>query len=1054
MRCAFCLLLLLFHCHYLVVAALAQGTTATLSGTVTDQNGAVIPDASIAVINIARGFQRTGTTNDHGTFVVPLLPPGNYTVKAEHTGFTPAEVRDVVLNVNDQVAMKIRMSVGTFSQTVQIVEGSPLINESTGVATVVDRQFVANLPLNGRSFQSLITLTPGVVITGPKISGNTGQFSVNGQRTNANYFTIDGVSANIAASASQNPSQLLGGSLPGVTASGGMNNLVSIDALQEFKVLTSSYAAEFGRTPGGQISIVTRSGTNDFHGTLFEYFRNDVLDANDWFANRGGLKKPPLRQNDFGGVVGGPVLFPRFGDGGQQPWYNGRNRTFFFFSYEGLRLRQPQVASNAEVPSISLRQSALPQVQPFLNAFPVPNGPELSNGLAFFSAGYSIPSTLDATSIRIDHTINSRVNFFARFNEAPSSTVPRSSTRLSSPSPVEIDARTLTTGITFAVTPQVINEFRANYSRVTGENFSVLDNFGGAVPVPVSQIFPTFAPVAHSQFAFTLAFSTFPEIRIGLNSANRQRQINLVDSLSLIHGAHTVKFGFDYRRLSPIFLPTEYFQNPFFLSAAAVRAATASIVQVLAQRASHPLFMNFSAFAQDTWKATPRLTLSYGLRWEVNPGPIGANGDDALTATGLDNLATAVVAPKGTPLYKTRYNNFAPRFGLAYQVSQAPGKETILRGGIGIFYDLGTGQTGQAFGSSAPFIGGAKNTFNAPFPLVGTVAEPNPIDSKPFRITAFDPSLTLPRTYQWNIAVEQSLGTNQTISASYIGALGRQLNNFEQHPISGNPEINTIRFIGNKATSDYHAMQLQFQRRLFRGLQALASYTWSHSIDKVSSDIGFGLDRGSSDFDVRHAFSAAITYNVPAPSPHKLVGALLSNWSIDSIIHAQSATPVDLLASSSVNLAGQITNIRPDLIAGIPLYLNDPKAPGGRRFNNTVDPSRPGCKGPFCIPPTTRQGTLGRNVLRAFPLNQVDLTLRRQFSLTERVKLQFRSDFFNIFNHPNFGDPNGTLTSGTFGEATTVFGKSLGSGGIGGGFSTLYQIGGPRSTQISMKLQF
>src|SRR6266853_4768029 len=255
LRCAFCLLVL--PCHSSLDAALAQGTTATLSGTVTDQNGAVIPDVSIAVINIAQGFQRSATTNGEGAFVVPLLPPGHYTVKAEHNGFTPTEVRDVVLNVNDQVAMKIHMNVGTVSQTVQIVEGGSLINESPAGCTVIDRQFVANLPLNGRSFQSLITLAPGVVQTKINAGNNTGQFSVNGQRSNANYFTVDGVSANIDAPASSNVSQTIGGSLPGLTAFGGTNNLVSVDALQEFKVLTSSYAAEFGRTPGGQIQIVT-----------------------------------------------------------------------------------------------------------------------------------------------------------------------------------------------------------------------------------------------------------------------------------------------------------------------------------------------------------------------------------------------------------------------------------------------------------------------------------------------------------------------------------------------------------------------------------------------------------------------------------------------------------------------------------------------------------------------------------------------------------------------------------------------------------------------------
>ena len=332
-RKSLCLMLLLMLHGSFLTNAHAQSATATLSGIVIDQTGAVIPGVKIAVISIAQGFQRNAMTSDEGIFIVSQLPPGSYTVKAEHDGFTPAEVRDVVLNVNDQKTIKVYLKVGNISQTVEIVDGSSLIDDSAAVGTVVDRRFVSNLPLNGRSFHSLITLTPSVVLTKAS-ADNPGQFSINGQRGNANYFMVDGVGANIAVTRNINVSQTLGGSLPGLTAQGGTNSLVSVDALQEFKVLTSTYAPEFGRSPGGQISIITRSGTNDFHGTLFDYFRNDVFDANDWFANATRQPKPKERQNDFGGVLGGPVLLPRFGEGGRQPWYDGHNRTFFFASYE------------------------------------------------------------------------------------------------------------------------------------------------------------------------------------------------------------------------------------------------------------------------------------------------------------------------------------------------------------------------------------------------------------------------------------------------------------------------------------------------------------------------------------------------------------------------------------------------------------------------------------------------------------------------------------------------------------------------------------------------
>src|SRR3569832_729763 len=311
----------------------AQGATATLSGIVIDENGAVISRANIAVISIAQGFERTADTNEEGSFVVSLLPPGNYTVKAELEGFTPAEFRDVVLNVNDQRNIKITLKVGKLaSQIVDVLDSPALLDESSAVGTTVDRQFVSNMPLNGRSVQPLINLSPGVVLT-KATSTEGGQFSVNGQRANANYFTVDGVSANIGVSIGGTPFQASTGSLPDLAVSGGTNNLVSLDALEEFKIQTSSYAAEYGRTPGAQVQLITRAGTNQFHGTVYEYFRNEAFDAYDWFNNARKLAKPATRQSDFGFVLGGPILIPRFGEGGRHPLFYGKNSTFFFLSY-------------------------------------------------------------------------------------------------------------------------------------------------------------------------------------------------------------------------------------------------------------------------------------------------------------------------------------------------------------------------------------------------------------------------------------------------------------------------------------------------------------------------------------------------------------------------------------------------------------------------------------------------------------------------------------------------------------------------------------------------
>ncbi len=1043
---------------FCLTSSYAQSATAALSGTVEDPKGAVVPGASIVLINADQGSQRLTTTNSEGSFVFPLLPPGRYSITATAVGFAPVEIKGLVLNVNDQSLLKIRLNIGNVSQTVDIVDGVPLVNESPAVSTIVDRQFIGNLPLNGRSFQSLIALTPGVVLTKTSVLAQ-GQFSVNGQRASTNYFTVDGVSANIGASSGTYPGQSGAGSLPGLSAFGGTNNLVSIDALQEFKIQTSTYAPEFGRTPGAQISIITRAGTNRFSGTLFEYFRNDVLDANDWFANANRQAKPAERQNDFGGVFGGPLV---------------KNQVFFFFSYEGLRLRQPQVGTT-DVPSLVSRQIASLAIQPFLNAYPRPTGPDRPNGLATFAASFSNPSTLNATSIRVDENVNSKLMLFGRYNYAPSETIGRGgpAQTLNTLTLSRSKTQTLTVGGTYVVTPRLSNDLRFNYSRNSAETLLTLDDFGGAVVPSPSVLFPSGISNERALFAMFLGGGAQRSgLFLGRNPTNIQRQLNLVDSLSLLTGDHQLKFGGDYRRLSPIFsAPEESLQlifggvgtpgSPATGTALSGRITLATISsQVSSQEV---IFDNFSIYGQDTWKVSPRLSLTYGIRWEVNPPPHEANGRDPLVLTQISDPSTFAFAPRGTPLWKTTHNNVAPRVGAAYRLSNDPGRELVVRGGFGIFYDLGNGQAANAFTASFPFTA-QKPLSNAPFPLSAIDATPpvaGVIPSMSDSIYVFDPKLKLPRVYQWNISVERSLRESQSITASYVAAVGRRLLRLVRlqnisPTIRGNININQ-----GEATSDYHAMQLQFQRRLSRGFQAIASYAWSKSLDIGSSDstvstpaFRFGLlqDRGPSDFDVRHAFSGALTYNLPAPHIGYIGNKLLSDWSIDSIITAHSATPVNVTYSATIAGLGGFA-LRPDLLLGVPLYLEDPTLAGGRKLNPSA----------FVFTTTARQGTLGRNALRGLGLSQVDLAVRRQFNLTERVNLQLRTEVFNLFNHPNFGDPSGNLgsvvngalvRSSSFGLSSTMLGRSLGTGGLTGGFNPLYQVGGPRSIQFSLKLNF
>jgi hypothetical protein len=1031
----------------------AQSTNAFLAGRVTDPSQAAVAEAKVSAINTATNFHYDTATNGAGEYTLANLSPGTYQIEIEKPGFKKLVRPDVILHVQDVLAMDFELSVGGSRETVTVQGGAPLVNtESATVSTVVDHTFVQDMPLNGRSFQTLFLLTPGSVVTTTAYD-DQGQFSVNGQRADANYFSVDGVSANFGVTGFFPLLQAAGGALPALSASGGTNSLVSVDAVQEFRVQTSSFAAEFGRTPGGQVSILTRSGTNAFHGTLFEYLRNDVLDANDWFSNFNHLAKPEERQNDFGGVFGGPI------------W---KDCTFFFFSYEGLRLRQPSTQETV-VPDLASRQEAPASMQPFLNAYSLPNGAEVAPGLAQFNASFSDPSSLDAYSIRIDHIINSKLTLFGRYNYSPSSLesrgpLPAPYTVLSTVQSEDSSVQTLTLGLNQLLTTGMSNEVRTNYSNQRlGTNFS-LDSFGGAVPLPDSALFPSGNSSTNALFeVFILGAGEFSQ---GKQAIDEQRQINIIDNFSWSKGSHQLKFGVDYRWLSPFSSPYSYSQFAEFSgvtsSPGGALSGSALFADVAATKSTALLVHNYSFYGQDTWKITPRFTLTYGLRWDINPPLRGKNlANQPFTVTGLSDPATLALAPRGTPLYDTTSGNVAPRVGVAYQLRQT----TVLRGAFGIFYDLGYGSLG---GVSFYFpsvieriIAPSSSCPSGPpgicFPLSPTEAVAPQLTTSPpvGTIVVADPHLQLPRTYEWNVALEQSLGRSQSLSTTYIGALGRDLLRVT-NIYNPNPDFRQVNLTDNSATSDYQALQIKFQRRLARGLQALASYTFSHSIDNASTDafanyLGTpsfianpNIDRGNSDFDIRHSFTAGVTYSLPSPQWNKFASATLGGWSVDSFILARSAPPVDITGAPFFGPGGTALYPRPNVVPGVPLVLYGSLYPGGKIFNSAA----------FTEPNPGTQGDFGRNVLRGFGATQADVALQRQFHLTERLNLRFRSEFFNIFNHPNFGPPNNSLTSSLFGYSTATLASSLGSGGANGGFSPLYQIGGPRSIQLALKLQF
>ena len=814
---------------------------------------------------------------------------------------------------------------------------------------------------------------------------------------------------------------------------------------RSFRIQTSTYAPEFGRTPGGQVSIVTRSGTNQFHGAAFDYFRNDVLDANDWFANSAGLKKPQERQNDFGGTFGGPIL---------------KNRTFFFFSYEGLRLRLPRTALTT-VPDIPARQNASIALQPYVKAFPLPNGPEVGDGIAQFNASFSNSSSLDAYSLRVDHTLNAKLRLFGRYNYSPSDLVQRGvfDDALSTVFPARMTVTTATVGGTWTVSSGLVNDVRLNYSRADGSGHFILDDFGGAVPL-ASVPFPASFDTGNSIFLLQILALTQSTLSTGRLQRNLQRQINLVDSVSLQKGSHTIKFGVDYRRLAPRFDPIQYSQQATFVDVPSFEGGELAFSAIRSGIGGTLFFYNLGAYAQDTWRLLPRLTLTYGLRWDVDFAPSSSATLVAVSGFNASDLSHLALAPAGTPPFNTTYQNLAPRLGVAYQLHQKQAVLTVLRGGFGLFYDLATSEFASTIGAGSYPFGGFRRQSGGTFPLSSADAAP-PANTFNHDLSGFDPHLQLPYTLQWNLALEQSLGRLQSLSASYLGSSGRRLlqSTFLFAP---SPSLSSAAIVANTATSDYNALQVQFQRRLSRGFQTLASYSWQHSIDSASAGSlgnvsnalipGIGnVNRGPSDFDVRHAFSAGITYELPIFNRSVLAKTVLSGWAIQSVVQARSATPVDVSDASFFELNNSFADVRPDVVPSQPLYVYGPQYPGNKAFNPSA----------FTSPPMdvngnpVRQGTLGRNGLRGFGATQWDLAVHREFPIAESLKLQFRGEIFNLLNHPNFGAPSGLFGFGGFGLSTQTLAQSLSGGNVGSGaFSPLYQVGGPRSIQFALKLFF
>jgi len=763
---------------------------------------------------------------------------------------------------------------------------------------------------------------------------------------------------------------------------------------------------------------------------------------NDYY----GYPKGRERQNDFGGTLGGPILIPGL--------YDGKSKSFFFFSYEGLRLTSPQAATPVEVPDQTLRQQAPSALRPLLNAFPVANGgPDGNNdGFEYYIESVSYPSSLNNTSVRLDHRLGDKLSVFGRFANSPSDTTAYT---LAIRQTTKMPVQTVTLGTTYAITPRQANEMRLNFTGSHGQSLDQSTNLGAATSLSLSSL-PgpnrSAFPVNNSELDAIFQFANFTSFSLS-NLPADQRQWDLTDTHSWVIGRHSFKAGVDWRRLQTSLPSWNPLEEIAFTSESQVLTNTPSYaaVQTWGGSKDKPVYQNFSGFVQDDWKATSHLALAFGLRWDVNPAPTNPGGPSPYTADKIVDIATTKLAPQGTPLWKTDWLGFAPRIGMAYQFHPASQRNTVLRAGAGIFYD--PGNTTDSLGFQGIGFISAVQVSSPSYPLTSaqltlpppSTAIPYGEDNSSTTVVGYDPSLKLPYSLQYNLAIEQALSGRETLTLGYVGSGGRRLlTTFDAYPASvGNANFgaNTVlALIQGRASSSYSSFQARYQRSLSKGLQALTSYTWSHSIDNASNNFNiYYLLRASSDFDIRHNLQAAITYvTSKAPSMGKM-SAFLGDWGFDLRAQARTALPVDIIVTQALNPNGEYVQYQPNRVAGQSLYLYCKAYPGGKIINYNA----------FAVAANGVQGNLPRNDARAFGVAEVDTAIRRDITIHDQLRLQFRAEAFNLFNHPMFGAVYNYLYYGP-----SLFGYAYSTLNSQGNLNSLYQTGGPRSLQLSLKLSF
>jgi hypothetical protein len=973
------------------VSAYAQAA-AYIYGRVVDPSGAAVPGAGVTLVNEDSGFRHATQSQPDGSYAAGVLTPGDYKITVRKDGFRTMIRFHVRLAEVAPARADFALSLGSVQETITVEGASSALNrDAPAVAMTLAREDIDRLPLNGRGVLGLMELGPSATVV-PATRGDAGQLVTDGQRANTNYFTVDGVSANNGVSAGGLPAQTTGGALPVMSAFGSLDSLISPDSVQEFRIQSSSSPSSFGRLPGANISLVSRSGSDEFHGAASFGFRHELLGANDWMANQQGEARAALREENASGTFGGPL------------W---RNRTFFFLSYERMSLRQPFAWVQA-VPSLQARSEAPAWALPALDLFPEPNGGPLSEGLGEWAGRSSRPGSLDTGSLRLDHSLTGHVALFGRYSYSPS----RNEFGSTQINHLNFRSWSGTVGMNVHAGGETVVDFRLNQSDSSAR--SVWSGNAGCELLPIAAEFLSAAPTCDLLVRFLIG--GVGQLVSGPEGARRQRQFQFVQSAGWKHAAHSLRLGTDFRRIVPERRDSNATLSLIADNLPALDNGNIWIGRSAAESASTPV-RELSVWAQDTWQLGRRLTLSAGLRWEYSPAP---------TSAGIYFLGPNGFEQETRPLWSKPYGHYAPRLGISF----SPGRtgRTILRAGAGLYYDSSVSITTDAINSGPLSINSFTSSRYSPFSALLSYG--------------FVPNLVLPSVLQWNATMEHALTPRDTISAGYLGSAGRDLIRRELGG-PGSTVTSWFAVTTNHGSSDYQALVAQYRRRVAQGLESLVSYSWSHSLDNDSSDSflvwagrnsGASRDWGSSDFDVRHSLTASLGYALPG---------VARGWFLDGIFRARTGFPITVLKAEQFTGLSFTNAFRPDLVPNVPLWIADSGSPGGRSLNPLAFNSA-----------GLRQGSLGRNAITGFGMSQLDLALRREFHVAERRIIELRVEAFNALNHPNFADPVKYLNSPFFGHSTSMLNMMLGTGSPGSGLAPLLESGGARSMEVVVRFRF